>query len=163
MNKRILDRYFRNLRKNLLCANKEKKRILSDLRINAENWMEAHPEGDEKAFLEAFGTPEDIAASYMEEMGYTDVSKKILLRKRFSKTAFLLAAVAMIALIVFAIQIAINSLSLVNISLNSSYHSLINSFHSSVLKYSSALSISFPSISKSINKSSNSSQSYKES
>ena len=107
MNKRTLDRYFRILRKNLLCANKEKKRILSDLRINAENWIESHPEGDEQAFLDAFGTPEDIAASYMEEMGYTDVSKKILLRKRFSKTVFLLAMAAMIALIVFAIQIAI--------------------------------------------------------
>ena len=96
MNKQFLDSYFRKLRHALLCSRKEKVRILTDLRINAENWLESHPEGNEQSFLTAFGTPEEFAASYMEEMGFSNAEQIVTLRKRISKTAFLLAVVALL-------------------------------------------------------------------
>ena len=102
MNKQFLDSYFRKLRHALLCSRKEKVRILTDLRINAENWLESHPEGNEQSFLTAFGTPEEFAASYMEEMGYSNAHQIITMRKRISKTAFLLAVVALLVVATIA-------------------------------------------------------------
>lgn len=99
MNKRFLDRYFKTLSRKLLCDRKQKQRILSDLRLNAEHWMENHPEGDETAFLKAFGTPEQFAASYMEEMGLTETGKKVLLSRVRNIAAVLIGTVLLLFII----------------------------------------------------------------
>lgn len=100
MNKRILDRYFRALRKQLLCDRTQKDRILSDLRLNAEHWVQTHPEADEAAFLEAFGTPEEIAASYMEEMGLAAAGKKVLRNRARNITVIAAGVLLVLAVIV---------------------------------------------------------------
>lgn len=100
MNKRILDRYFRALRKQLLCDRTQKDRILSDLRLNAEHWAQTHPEADEAAFLEAFGTPEEIAASYMEEMGLAAAGKKVLRNRARNITVIAAGVILVLAVIV---------------------------------------------------------------
>lgn len=100
MNKKILNHYFRVLRKQLLCDRTQKERILSDLRLNAEHWVQTHPEADEAAFLEAFGTPEEIAASYMEEMGLAAAGKKVLRNRARNITVIAAGVLLVLAVIV---------------------------------------------------------------
>ena len=107
MNKRILNRYFWVLRKRLLCDRKQKERILSDLRLNAEHWVQTHPDADEAAFLEAFGTPEEIAASYMEEMGFAEAGKK-LLRNRTRNITVITAGVLLVLAVIVTLSLTTN-------------------------------------------------------
>lgn len=107
MNKRILNRYFWVLRKRLLCDRKQKERILSDLRLNAEHWVQTHPDADEAAFLEAFGTPEEIASSYMEEMGFAEAGKK-LLRNRTRNITVIAAGVLLVLAVIVTLSLTTN-------------------------------------------------------
>lgn len=108
MNKRVLDRYFCKLCRKLPCGRIEKQRILSDLQLNTENWLETHPDADEAAFLEAFGTPDAVAQSYIEQMDPTEISKKLKTRKT------ILTIVAALAVAILLIWLLIVIIALVN-------------------------------------------------
>jgi uncharacterized membrane protein len=112
MNKRVLDRYFCKLRRKLPCSKIEKQRILSDLRINTENWMEAHPGADEAAFLEAFGTPDAVAKSYIEQMDPTEISKKLKTRKIILGIILVLAAAVLLIWLLAVILALVNHFTL---------------------------------------------------
>lgn len=114
MNKKLLDRYFRKLRRKLPCSRKEKNRIIADLRANAEIWLEAHPNAVEWAFYEAFGTPEAVAKSYIEQMDPADISKRMQIRKIIIYVVLILAAVMLLMWLAIIIIALANELSLAN-------------------------------------------------
>ena len=61
---------------------KQKKKILSCVAIPVRDYAERNPHGGYDAIVARFGEPEQIAASYLEELDISDLKKQLSIRKR---------------------------------------------------------------------------------
>lgn len=77
-----LKRYYRDIRRQLPSSQKLKSRILSQIEGNILAFLQDHPDADFPAIEAQFGTPEQIAAAYVDELGAPELLKKIKIRKR---------------------------------------------------------------------------------
>lgn len=96
-NDRALKRYYRDIRSWLPCSRKNEKRILEQIRSSVEGYLEQNPEADINRVQTEFGSPQTIAASYVENMGAAEILKDLRLRRRIF--AAVASAVAIILLL----------------------------------------------------------------
>lgn len=68
MNK-VAERYLRAVRKTLHCPGQQGKRLLRQLSEDIEEYCEEHPDATEEELCRRFGTPEDVAADFVEDLG----------------------------------------------------------------------------------------------
>lgn len=68
MNK-VAERYLRAVRKALHCPGQQGKRLLRQLSEDIEEYCEEHPDATEEELCRRFGTPEDVAADFVEDLG----------------------------------------------------------------------------------------------
>lgn len=68
MNK-VAERYLRAVRKALHCPGRQGKRLLRQLSEDIEEYCEEHPDATEEELCRRFGTPEDVAADFVEDLG----------------------------------------------------------------------------------------------
>ncbi len=104
MNKKLLSRYYRRVRHALPVGSESKQRFLADLQLQAEQYLQAHPQADITDLETALGTPDEIAASFLEEMSYSEIAPKFRLKNRILGIA---AAVALLCVLIFGISIGI--------------------------------------------------------
>ena len=79
--KKQLSNYYREIYRFLPCSGNSKKRILSRLKETINCYLEEHPEADFAQLEAHFGTPRQIADSYISELSVTEISQKIRIRK----------------------------------------------------------------------------------
>lgn len=96
-NEAALRRYCAQVRKNLPCNRKQKKRILDEIRGSAMQWLEQNPDAPFSEFEKAFGSPASIAAAHLEQMEASEVLQKLSVRQKILR--IVLAAVAVIVLL----------------------------------------------------------------
>lgn len=68
MNK-VAERYLRAVRKALHCPGRQGKQLLRQLSEDIEEYCEEHPDATEEELCRRFGTPEDVAADFAEDLG----------------------------------------------------------------------------------------------
>ena len=68
MNK-VAERYLRAVRKALHCPGRQGKQLLRQLSEDIEEYCEEHPDATEEELCRRFGTPEDVAAAFAENLG----------------------------------------------------------------------------------------------
>lgn len=84
-------RYVRAVSTFLPCSGKRKKPRLADLRAQAESYVAEG--GDAAALEQRFGTPQQMAFSYVDEMPTADLLAELHIRRRLvAVTAIALAA-----------------------------------------------------------------------
>lgn len=84
-------RYVRAVSGFLPCSGKRKKPWLADLRAQAESYVAEG--GDAAALEQRFGTPQQMAFSYVDEMPTADLLAELHIRRRLvAVTAIVLAA-----------------------------------------------------------------------
>lgn len=84
-------RYVRAVSSFLPCSGKRKKPWLADLRAQAESYVAEG--GDAAALEQRFGTPQQMAFSYVDEMPTADLLAELHIRRRLvAVTAITLAA-----------------------------------------------------------------------
>lgn len=84
-------RYVRAVSTFLPCSGKRKKPWLADLRAQAESYVAEG--GDAAALEQRFGTPQQMAFSYVDEMSTADLLAELHIRRRLvAVTAITLAA-----------------------------------------------------------------------
>ena len=84
-------RYVRAVSTFLPCSGKRKKPWLADLRAQAESYVAEG--GDAAALEQRFGTPQEMAFSYVDEMPTADLLAELHIRRRLvAVTAITLAA-----------------------------------------------------------------------
>lgn len=84
-------RYVRAVSGFLPCSGKRKKSWLADLRAQAESYVAEG--GDAAALEQRFGTPQQMAFSYVDEMPTADLLAELHIRRRLvAVTAITLAA-----------------------------------------------------------------------
>ena len=89
-----IKKYLRQVRSLLPCNLREKKRMLSDLQGRIGDYLEANPDADFSAVEAHFGTPQQIATAFVDEMGTAELLLKLRVRKRVIRvTAAFMAAI----------------------------------------------------------------------
>lgn len=61
--------YLRAVRRALRCPGRQGKRLLRQLSEDIEEYCEEHPDATEEELCCRFGTPEDVAADFVEDLG----------------------------------------------------------------------------------------------
>ena len=97
--KKELHAYLRTI--HTLCPPKQRRRFVHDLQNDILQFQEANPDCDIHMVITRFGTPTEIAASFVRN--YSD--NKTTTRKR--QAVFLIALVAIIALIIGSTALAL--------------------------------------------------------
>lgn len=79
--KNNLNAYFRNVEDLLLCNRKSKKAFLSDLKNDIDEFVQHEPDADFDSILSAFGTPDEIAESFLKNADIASIKKKLNVKK----------------------------------------------------------------------------------
>lgn len=74
--------YCRQVGKELVCSRKIRNRILRELQGNVDLFLEQRPDAAMGDVQEHFGTPRQIANSYLTEMDSTELLQKFSLKKK---------------------------------------------------------------------------------
>lgn len=75
-------RYIRTISDALSCSGKTKKRIVSQIRDSVDDYMLQNPDADFEMIQTHFGTPQEIAASYVDEQDASRLLKKMSIKKK---------------------------------------------------------------------------------
>lgn len=92
-----LNQYYRDVYHCLPCDRKMKKKIIIRLKENLDGYLEEHPSAGTKEVMEHFGTPQQIAGTYIEEMTTSEIIMKFGVKKRVVAGVALIAAIAVVA------------------------------------------------------------------
>lgn len=76
-----INKYIKDIKKQLLYSTKETKQFLKDLRQNITDYVEENKNADMVQITSQFGRPEDIAATFFEQYRKKDIKKKINVRR----------------------------------------------------------------------------------
>lgn len=95
-NEAALRRYCAQVRKNLPCTKKQRKRVLDEVRGSAMQWLEQNPDAPFSEFEKTFGSPAAIAASHLEQMDTSELLKKLSVRKKILRIVLAVAAVVVL-------------------------------------------------------------------
>lgn len=95
-NDRELRRYYRVIRSWLPCTRKLKKRIIGQLRSRVQDHLAQKPDTDISQLQAEFGTPQMIAAAYVENSGTEEILRGLRARRRIA--AIVMTAVTVVLL-----------------------------------------------------------------
>ena len=85
MTERTIRRYCRAVGRYLPCARRQKRQLLRELRQRLEEYRDEHP--DETSPEERFGTPQQVAAGYVDDMDTTELLQALRYRRRVTAIA----------------------------------------------------------------------------
>lgn len=77
-----LKRYIRGVSRALPCGRKVKKQIVSQIRSSIADFLRENPNADFEAVQLHFGTPKEIAASYIHEQDTTALLNTVQIKKK---------------------------------------------------------------------------------
>lgn len=75
-------RYLREIRGWLPCSGKWKRGILEKIEQSIAQFLSENPEASYEALAERFGSPRQIAATYVDEMGTDELLRDLRVRRR---------------------------------------------------------------------------------
>lgn len=89
-------RYLRQVRSWLPCSCKAKRKIIGEIKSNIDDFMTNNPDAQYTNLVARFGTPQEIAASYVNEMDMGELLEGLKIRKRIMKTIMIAAVIALL-------------------------------------------------------------------
>lgn len=105
-----LKQYYRQIGSWLPCGGRLKRRMMASITANIEGYLTEHSQMDFAALQNHFGTPQQIAAAYVEDMDTSELlsaihnRRKILLSVVYGVTAIVaIWAVVMLILLVIGL------------------------------------------------------------
>ncbi len=105
-----INRYIKDIKKELLYGTKESRQFLKELKQNVTDYAEENQNADMAEVTEQFGKPEDIAATFFEQYDKNEIKRKVNVRR-------VAVIVGIVMLVVFTVSLTtavINSYKSVN-------------------------------------------------
>lgn len=99
-----LQRYYRNIWSWLPCSQQQKSVILKSITCNIENFVLSNPSADFAEIENHFGSPQQIASSYVEDMNTPELLHALRTRKRI---VVVVMAVVLSALLIWACAVTV--------------------------------------------------------
>lgn len=100
---RKLVRYLKKIRRYLPCSTKMKNQLLFQLRGSIDNYLNEHPDADQAQIIQQFGTPEQIAASWLYEMDQKTLISQLQLKNRIAR---IITGCAVVIVLLFSATMA---------------------------------------------------------
>ncbi len=94
-----LKKYYAEISKAILCDKKQKTAFLAELKSNVGEYLSAEEDAKIENVISAFGTPEEIAKSFMENSSPALMKKKLDIKKYI----LIFLAMALLIYLVFVI------------------------------------------------------------
>lgn len=95
-------RYRREVLALLPCTKRQKQKIISQFDASLSDYIESNPDADYVDLEEHFGSPEAIAASYVENAGTAEILRSLYIRR---KIVFIISLVLAVLLISWAVTV----------------------------------------------------------
>lgn len=95
-------RYIRSVSDTLSCSGKTKKRIVSQISDSVDDYLLQNPDADFEMIQMHFGTPQEIAVSYVDEQDASVLLKKMSIKK---KVLVIVAGVMTAVLLMWAVVV----------------------------------------------------------
>lgn len=111
---RQLRRYYRQIKSWIPCAYTQKKDMLNRIRHTVEVYVEDHPDVLFSEVQAHFGTPQQIAATYVEEMGTQELLYGLRVKKRIVRVLMFCAVIAIAIWLSTAIVATIDTINAQN-------------------------------------------------
>ncbi len=92
--------YISEVRKNLVCNRKIKKQTVTDIRNSVFDYAESNNITDINLIYKHFGSPEELAKSFMTENDIKYIKRKIVLRRIILAVVFIILALISFLLII---------------------------------------------------------------
>ena len=89
-------RYCRAVSSWLPCPRNEEKDILEKLKLSIADYQEQNPDADFAAIKALFGTPQTVAAAYVDMMDTAELLRKLRIRRRVLTIVLILAAIVLV-------------------------------------------------------------------
>lgn len=86
--------YYRQTVRMLPCARKIRAGLRERLRADITDYLSEHPDATAQTLREQFGSPESIAAAYVETMGAEELLQKLRLHDRIVRGVIAVLAIA---------------------------------------------------------------------
>lgn len=106
---RIADTYCGHVRAKLPFGGKSRKDYLAHLRQDVLSYLSTHPWATQKELEEVFGSPEDIALSFLSELSYPEIMDRIRARNRAVRIVSFVACAALLLLIAMIVYMLIRN------------------------------------------------------
>lgn len=78
---KLTNNYIKEIKQNLLCPVRQKKQVLKDIVNSIKDYAENNNITDINDLYAHFGTPEEVAKSYMSQADINDIKRKIKVRR----------------------------------------------------------------------------------
>lgn len=99
--KKQLKKYYRDIRRYLLCERTKKRALFHALKNDIEAFLIENPSADMEALYQQFGTAKDVAEAYMEEMPQVNLIRSI----KGHKTIHIITTLLIVAILTFTISL----------------------------------------------------------
>ncbi|MBQ7296035.1 MAG: hypothetical protein IJW86_10790 [Clostridia bacterium] len=99
--KNELKAYYSEIEKNLICERRQKSAFMAELKANIDEFLAISPDADIERIKAEFGTPEEIADSFISN------SNAGVIKKRFDIKKSILIAIAL-ALVIYLAFVVIS-------------------------------------------------------
>ncbi len=73
--------YMQEIKRNLVCDNKQRKKFLSSFSDNMDEYLNDNPDADFAQLQEDLGTPEEIANAFLENTSASNIKKRMSFAK----------------------------------------------------------------------------------
>ena len=103
---KLIKKYCREIRKWLPCSQKLKKRIISEISDNVAHYLSDAPTATYSDIEQRFGTPKQIATTYINEMDTSDLLENLRVKRKIT-TAIISTCLVLIAIWGIAVTIAL--------------------------------------------------------
>lgn len=77
-----LSGYYRSIQKALPCSGCQKRKLMKDIRCSVDSFLQEHPDATFETVSAHFGSPQQIADTYTEEMSPQELQTQLKARKR---------------------------------------------------------------------------------
>lgn len=101
-NDRELRKYYREVGSCLTGTDSQKRLLVAQIKEQVGTFLQEQPEADMAAIVRHFGTPQQIAQAYLEQMDTPELLGKLRIRKRI---VTIVAVAAIVALAMWGIAV----------------------------------------------------------
>ena len=105
----------REMRKSIPFGGKQKKLVLEQVKASMLEYLAEKPDATYDDLLARFGTPEQIAASYLEELDVSDLRRQLTIRKK------ILLIVSLVAICIILLWTGVVCAALAEAKTNANY------------------------------------------
>lgn len=120
-------RYLRIVRQLLPCGKKTRAAILAGITASLNTYLEQSPDATYLELEAKYGPPQQIAATYVENMGTADILREIRIRRRMLEIISFAAAMVLVIWLVFALLAFIDAHGATHGRMEHSYSEIVSS------------------------------------